>query len=80
MLSERRGQRLDGDVAAEPRVARAIHFAHAARAERRDNLVGAEAAAGGDPHGLLSAVGQFMSMTIAGAAACSTLIVARNRR
>ena len=32
---ERLGQDLDGDVAIEPRVARPIHFAHAAGAERR---------------------------------------------
>ena len=30
---ERRGQRLDRDVAPEPRVARAVDLAHAARAE-----------------------------------------------
>ena len=36
------GQHLDRDLAAEPRVARAIDLAHPARAERRDDLVGAE--------------------------------------
>ena len=50
VLRERGGQRLDRDVAPEPRVAGAIHLAHAARAERRDDLVGAEAGAGGQGH------------------------------
>ena len=36
---ERRGQHLDGDVAAEARVARAIDLAHAAGADRSDDLV-----------------------------------------
>ena len=31
---EGRGQDLDGDVAAEPRVARAVHLAHAAGAQQ----------------------------------------------
>jgi hypothetical protein len=35
-------QHLDGDVAIELRVARAIHLAHAAGAEGRDNFVGTE--------------------------------------
>ena len=38
------GQNLDGDVAAEPRVARAIDLAHPAGAERRDDLVRARGA------------------------------------
>ena len=45
------GQDLDRDVAAEPRVARAIDLAHAAGAERRDDLVGAEPGAGRECHG-----------------------------
>ena len=44
------GQYLDRDVATEPRVAGTIHLAHAARAERRDDLVGAEANARGQGH------------------------------
>ena len=40
-------QHLDGDVAAEPRIFRAEHLAHAARTERGDDLVGTEAGAGG---------------------------------
>ena len=39
------GQHLERDVAAEPRVARAVDLAHAARAERGDDLVGAEPSA-----------------------------------
>ena len=41
-------QDLDRDVATELRVARAIDFAHPARAERRDDLVGAKANTSGE--------------------------------
>ena len=44
---------LDGDVAAQPRVARAIDLAHAAGPEASDDLVGAEAIAGGEAYGIL---------------------------
>ena len=47
---DRRRQHLDGDVAAEPGVARAEHLAHASGADRRDDLVRAEARAGGHRH------------------------------
>ena len=40
---ERGGQHLDRDVAAEPRVARAVHLAHPARTKRADDLIRAEA-------------------------------------
>ena len=43
VLRERRGQHLDRDVATELRVPRAVHLAHAAGAERRDDLVRPEA-------------------------------------
>jgi hypothetical protein len=36
---ELRGKDLDGDLAVEPRIARAPHFAHTAGADRRDDLV-----------------------------------------
>ena len=36
---ERVRQDFDRDVALQPRIARAIHLAHAARAERRNDLV-----------------------------------------
>ena len=39
---ERGGQHLDRDLAAEARIARAVDLAHAARAERREDLVRAE--------------------------------------
>ena len=42
VLRERRRQDLDRHVASEARVARSIHFAHSARAEWRQDLVGAE--------------------------------------
>src|SRR5262245_28006728 len=49
-LGERRGQGLDRDLAPEPRVARAIHLAHAACAERRNDLEGTNTGAGGQRH------------------------------
>ena len=42
-LANARGQHLDGDLAAEARVAGAVDLAHAACAERRHNLVRTEA-------------------------------------
>jgi hypothetical protein len=36
---ERPGQHLERDLAAETRISRAKHFAHAARTERLDHLV-----------------------------------------
>ena len=42
---ERVGQDLDGDVPLQPRVARAIDFAHAAGAEGDDDLIRAESRA-----------------------------------
>ena len=48
--SERSAQDLDGDGPVEPRVARLVDFAHAPRAERREDLVGAEARATGQGH------------------------------
>ena len=45
-----------------------------------DGEAARKARAGGERHFFFNAVGQYMSMTIAGAAASSTLIVARNRR
>ena len=39
------GQDLDGHLAAEPRVPRAVDLPHAARAERGDDLVGAQSGA-----------------------------------
>ena len=48
--SERGAQDLDGDGPVEPRVARLVDFAHAPRAERREDLVGAEASANGQGH------------------------------
>jgi hypothetical protein len=48
--SERRRQDLDGDGAIEPRVTGAIDLAHAARAEGRNDLIGAQAATGLETH------------------------------
>ena len=43
-------QDLQRDVASEARIAGAIHFTHAARAEGRDDFVGAEVVAGRERH------------------------------
>ena len=47
---ERGGEDLDGDGPVEPRVAGSIDLAHAARADRRDDLVRAEACTSGQGH------------------------------
>ena len=44
-------QHLDRDVAIQLPVARAVDLPHSARAQRREDLVGAEAGAGGERHG-----------------------------
>ena len=44
-------QDFDRDVATEPRVARPIDLPHPARANERDDLVGAESNAGREGHG-----------------------------
>lgn len=46
-----RRHHLDGDVAPKARIMRAVHFAHAARAKRRDDGVRAEAVPGGRDNG-----------------------------
>jgi hypothetical protein len=43
-------QRLDGDVASQFRIARAIHLAHPAGPERPDDFVDADAGAGNQRH------------------------------
>ena len=45
---EHRRKNLDGDVSSEFRVARPIHFAHAAGSESGDDLVRTEACTGGE--------------------------------
>ena len=40
------GQYLDGNISFEPCVARSIYLAHTARAQRREDFVGAEFCAG----------------------------------
>jgi hypothetical protein len=47
------GQDLDGDFAAQPRIPGAIDLPHAARAQRREDLVRPETDAGGKCHGVL---------------------------
>jgi len=41
----------DGDVAVEARIARAIHLAHAARADGREDLVRTQVSSGSQRHG-----------------------------
>ena len=50
VLRERRRQHLDRHLAPEPRVLRPVDLAHPARAERREDLVGAELRSGGERH------------------------------
>src|SRR5260221_4180799 len=52
IAGEARGQNLDGDLAPDARVARAVDLAHAARAEESENFVGAEAGIRGERHGV----------------------------
>src|SRR5437867_1175086 len=47
---ELRGQDLDGDIASEARIARAVDLAHAAGANGRDDLIRAEPRAGRECH------------------------------
>jgi hypothetical protein len=51
-------QDLDRYLTTQSRIAGAIHLAHAAGAEGRDNLIGAETGAGRDGHEGLIAIGQ----------------------
>ena len=51
IVGERVRQNLDRDLASQLRVARAIHLAHAAGTEYRDDLIRAEARAEGQGHG-----------------------------
>ena len=50
IVSHVRRQDLQGDVASEASVAGAVYFTHAARAEGRDDFVGAEFVAGRERH------------------------------
>src|ERR1043166_8903607 len=47
---EELGQHFQRDVTMQPGIARAVHLAHAARAERRDHFVGTESKAGRNRH------------------------------
>jgi hypothetical protein len=50
IVREQVGQDLEGHVSPELRIAGAIHLAHASGAQRRVNLVGAQARTGGQGH------------------------------
>ena len=70
IVRERFRQDFDGHVAPELGVVRLIHFAHAARANLRDDFVGAETCASGDTHFFNPAV-QLTTTVIGALAACS---------
>ena len=61
---ERLRQDLERDLAIEPRVARAVHLAHAACTEQRHDLEGAETCSSGECH---------YSLPVNGEAACTAL-------
>ena len=50
VVCETLGQDLDCHVTVQPGIPGAIHFAHATRAEGRQDLVGSETRAGGQRH------------------------------
>jgi len=50
IVGKMRGKNLDSDSAVQARVARALNFLHAARAQRREDFVGAQASTGGQGH------------------------------
>ncbi len=51
IIGHRRQQHLDRDVAIQLRVARAMHLAHTAYAQGREDVVRAESSAGGNGDG-----------------------------
>ena len=51
VAAERGRQHLDGDVAIETRVTRAVHLAHPASADGGQHLVGSESSADSEGHG-----------------------------
>ena len=55
IVHNRVGKDLDGNLAVEPGITRAVDLAHATRAERADDFVGAEALAASEWHGSGSA-------------------------
>ena len=57
-MRKRFRQNFDGHVAPELGVVRLIHFSHAARANRREDFVGAEMCASGERH-FFNPAGQF---------------------
>jgi hypothetical protein len=56
IVGETLGQDFDGDDPVEARVAGLVDFAHAARTDEREDLVGAESCAGSEAHRLIPAV------------------------
>jgi hypothetical protein len=48
-----RGEHLDRDLAVQPCVARTIHLAHAASAERRNDFIGSQTTTGDERHACL---------------------------
>src|SRR5258706_16428966 len=71
-------QDLDRDGAIEPRVPRAVDLAHAARAERREDVVRAEARAGTQIH-FFKDTDQFSTTLIGSGGTSATSLLTRNR-
>src|SRR5690242_21062653 len=71
-------QNLQPYVAPEALVARAIHFSHPARAQRRDNLIRPKFAADCECH-LFSFAGQFKTTDMGVISASFTGVMIRNR-
>ena len=71
---------LDRDRAIQGRVARTIHFTHAARAEGGEDFIRAEATAGADAH-FLSPASQLVTIVIGGdpRVPLSACTITRNR-
>ena len=75
---ERVGQDFDRDLALQPRIFRAIHLAHAARAEKRDDLISAESSAGGEAH-FCTASSQLTTTVSGSVRDCCSNTLTRNR-
>ena len=76
--ARRSGSTFTATVRSEPRVPRLVHLPHPARAQRRQDLVGAEVCSGGDAHRLSSAV-QSRTTVIGGETRLSGSVTTRKR-
>src|SRR5687768_6917894 len=72
-------QHFDGDRPLQVRVGGLVDLAHAASPKRGEDLVRAEASAGGERHYRFSPASQFWTIVMGGAVASSTATFMRNR-